>query len=149
MALAHEDIFNKLALLGTKHPNMTATEVAKRVAEQEAAMQAMFDKLAGSGKWPKDGGWDMGKAIPQQDPDFAKPKPLPFDLAAASNRQAMICMRLHCRPEDFPFKHFATIYANEVVYVTIVIGKEAIMFEDPAVEFPSDTLMAQLRLVAP
>ena len=75
--------------------------------------------------------------------------PDPFDLSVAKTRLHMICMRLRCQPSEFPFKHFASIYANEKVYVTIIIGGEAVMFTDEGAEFPSDTLMASLRLLTP
>ena len=71
-----------------------------------------------------------------------------YDTNIASVRQEMIAMRLRARAGQFPFKHFATILAGEKVFVTVVDDKgEAVMFEDLEAEFPSDTLMAQLRLL--
>jgi len=178
MPFRHEDIFAKLGILGRKDEPSPRSSSAVAIAEAELLARINFERMARAedaiqkeladaftlaGKWPPvDAGWDaMGKSIPGPPPvpgamssgpsniDPAKPKPIPWDLNVAANRMAMICMRLHCKVDEFPFKHFTTIFANDKVYVTLVMGNEAVMFTDPAEEFPSDTLMAQLRLVAP
>jgi len=73
--------------------------------------------------------------------------PVKLSLNDARDRTSMICMRMRCTLAEFPFQHYTTIYANDKVYVTIVLRNEAVMLTDDASIFPSDTLVAQLVLL--
>jgi len=68
-------------------------------------------------------------------------------METSANRRDMIGMRLHCDPNKFPFPHFNTMYDGETVYISLVVRNQGVMLTDPASEYPSDTLMTQLRLL--
>jgi len=112
----------------------TANEILARQQEHE---QMIRDQIALA-----KGAFSNGSGSLQVTPKVTN------QLEIAENRKAMIAMRLRVPSlAEFPFPHFATIYANDIVYVTIVTDKGAVMFEDDAGMFPSDVLVSQLRLL--
>lgn len=60
-------------------------------------------------------------------------------------RHRMICDRL--RTQMLPWKNFYTCVEGELVYVVVVKPAGPVTLQDAAVEFPSDALMASLRLL--
>lgn len=67
-------------------------------------------------------------------------------LSISQGRRDMIAMRLR-RP--VPFKNFETFLEGDKVYAAIVTSQGAVFLEDDTAMFPSDTFMAQLRLLLP
>jgi hypothetical protein len=61
----------------------------------------------------------------------------------------MIASRLRVPVRNFPFAKFSTYEQNGTVYVFIVLPAGPVTLEDDASLFPSDGLMAQLRLLIP
>jgi len=120
---------------------VTATEVLMQQQEAEHQMRLAQEK--------------MGKQIDAQylrqlldTLNAMPPAPAKLNLSDARDRTQMLCMRMRCTPSEFPFKHYTTIYANDKIYVTIVLeGKDAVMFTDDASLFPSDQLIASLSLL--
>lgn len=121
-------------------PTYTSTEVALRQQEAEKAMRQNINDLYVAGL--------TANALPRisREVNMAE-QSNPYDLNNAAVRTRMMCMRLRVPPDNFPFRHFTTILANGIVYVTIVMPNGPVMFEDDAVLFPSDTLMSSLRLL--
>jgi hypothetical protein len=64
-------------------------------------------------------------------------------------RLRMIMMRLHIgEGQMHPYQHLSTALAGDKVFVFIAHNDEAVVFEDERNNFPSDSLIAQLRLIA-
>lgn len=63
-------------------------------------------------------------------------------------RNRMIGMRLHLRDgEKFPFDYLSSHLGDEKVFVFVVQNNTPVILEDDRYLFPSDTLVAQLRLI--
>jgi hypothetical protein len=67
-------------------------------------------------------------------------------IGVAHERKNMIAMRLR---GPVPFKNFETFLEGDKIYAAIVTSQGAVFLEDDAALFPSDTFMAQLRLLLP
>jgi hypothetical protein len=67
-------------------------------------------------------------------------------IAISQERKNMISMRLR---GPVPLKNFETFLEGDKVYTAIVTPNGAVFLEDDAALFPSDTFMAQLRLLLP
>lgn len=79
---------------------------------------------------------------PYPEPHYGDP------LSSDLSRMRMIGMRMRL-PEggSFPFQHISTALGDEKVFVFIVQDNTAVIIEDDRYLFPSDTLVAQLRLI--
>lgn len=70
-------------------------------------------------------------------------------IASSQGRKASICMRLRIPVEPFPLENFETFVEGDVVYMAVVTSAGAVFLEDSKDLFPSDTFIAQLRLLLP
>ncbi len=70
-----------------------------------------------------------------------------WDVKNPTNRQAMLEMRLR-KPVGEVFEYFASHVESETVYLFLFIRGQPVIVEDTAASYPSDTLMAQLALMA-
>lgn len=69
-------------------------------------------------------------------------------LESERGRNRMIGMRLHMHEgERFPFDYISSHLGDEKVFVFIVQNNTPVIIEDDRYLFPSDTLVAQLRLI--
>lgn len=75
--------------------------------------------------------------------------PMPIDVTSEGQRRAMLCVRLRCSPQAFPFPMFNSYIGGETVFMAVMSGGELVTLKDDLALFPSDALMAQLRLLTP
>jgi hypothetical protein len=75
--------------------------------------------------------------------------PMPIDVTNEAQRRAMICVRLRCTPQAFPFPMFNSYIGGETVFIAVMAGGELVTLKDDLALFPSDALMAQMRLLTP
>ena len=69
-------------------------------------------------------------------------------LESERSRINALCFRLRINEGDMiPFDHLHTCFAGEKVFVLVVQHGSAVLLEDPAGLFPSDTLVTQLGLL--
>lgn len=71
-------------------------------------------------------------------------------IASDAGRHNMLAMRLHM-PEGakLPFPYMSTALTNDKVFVFLVIDGQAVTLSDERAIFPSDGLVAQIRLLLP
>lgn len=63
-------------------------------------------------------------------------------------RYRLVMMRLRRREgETHPYQHFSTALAGDKVFIFVVQDNQAVVLDDNAAMFPSDTLITQLRLL--
>lgn len=80
-------------------------------------------------------------------PDTAPPAPA---ITTDTGRRGMLAMRLHMTDHTkLPFPYMSTALTDDKIFVFIVIDGQAVTLSDERAIFPSDGLIAQLRLLLP
>jgi hypothetical protein len=74
----------------------------------------------------------------------------PPQIASDAGRHNMLAMRLHM-PEGakLPFPYMSTALTDDKVFVFLIVDRQAVTLSDERAIFPSDGLVAQIRLLLP